>query len=72
MGHQIQISEKELARILHLLATTDSTIKRIAESLGRTPGAIRKINDEHHIRIYTGLKRWTVAGRVVDTTSIPL
>ena len=56
-------TQKEIDRIVGLLASTDMTLKEIAERMQCSPGAIASINRRIGVRDYGGRRStWQYAG----------
>ena len=55
------LEEKEIRKIVSLLATTDMSLHDIAQRTGCSRGAIAAINRRHQVRNYGGHRtRWDV------------
>jgi DNA-binding MurR/RpiR family transcriptional regulator len=62
-------SDETLRRIIHLLASTDMTIKEIAERMVCSRSAVVSINRKFQIRSYAGLRsRWRTEGNTSRET----
>jgi DNA-binding MurR/RpiR family transcriptional regulator len=67
-GHYI--SDKSIRQVVHLLASTEMTVREIAERMGYSKSAVITINRKFQVRKYDGLRtRWR-AGSI--QTSPPL
>ena len=72
MKQGVAFSEKEVGRIVRLLASTDMTIGEIAARMGCARSAIAAINRKFQVRNYAGRRTtwemgtWSLYGGIVE------
>jgi hypothetical protein len=61
-GQGRRISDKDIRKLIHLLSSTEMTIKEIMERTGYSRAAVAAINRRFQIREYNGLRSsWSKA-----------